>query len=123
MVFLLIVFSIFAIVTNLWASRMYEVGGGNYFNRKARSYEGFIAASLASKVNHLSDFSITTGYIQSWIILITVFLWIPILLLIKMNQISFEEEIDKESVSITDYTLVFQKMPKNVRKQELERQL
>ena len=107
------------------ASKMF----GNSFNLKEpesgklKTYEQILATSMGSKNYLNNDFAKTTSQIQCWLGLVYVLAWIAFFAYMKREERIKEYQIDYEEITIADYTLVFEKMPRRVQMADIQKQL
>jgi hypothetical protein len=124
MVIMLAIFSGYAIVTNIQASNMYKnsLNGSDVLDI-GETYSGFLMASLGSKAVYYTQFGNSAFSVQCWLGVVFVVIWGFIFVVIEYREREAEHKVDYESKTAGDYTLVFENMPKDMSKEELEKQL
>lgn len=124
MLILLLVFCVTAAGTNLKASSLYQQEmNGKEVLASLKSYSGIIATSIGSKELFHNDFTSYTISLQCWLGLLTIVLWIGAFIYIHYKYLDKQSQVDYDSATIADYTLLFKDMPRGIKKEDLESQL
>ncbi len=96
---LTIIYSIFALITNVIASR-----NGNLVNNQ--SSVDYIAISLSSKQTNDNQTNRNYYLIQCWLGVANIIIWIFALAGLKYNEIKGIQEYDDDTISCSDYSVV-----------------
>lgn len=112
LVILTVVYSAFALGTNYIASK----------NSKTSSVD-YIAISLSSKETNDTFDNRRYYFIQCWLGVATIGVWIVALAIMKYHEVKSIEEYDNDTISCSDYSVVMEGMPLDVTKDELQKQL
>ena len=109
-----VVYSIYAIVTNIIAS------DASVSDLYALDY---LVITLASKQKVVNDQNKLFYFIQCWLGVVTILIWFLVIIGIKYNEIKRSIEYDEDTSSASDYSIVMEGMPLDVTKEELQGQL
>jgi uncharacterized protein (UPF0212 family) len=112
-----IVYSAYSLGTNLKAANMSIEG--NYSSKVLN----FLSISLGSKQLYTSQEKIDMYVIGAWIGLVMLLIWVAAFLALKYYQKSKEVKILLETKSVSEFSLVIEKIPTGITKAELQRQL
>lgn len=114
------VYSCYALITNKTASNLYRSNAsGHDIQNSNLTFQGFLAYSLGSKQVHQTDFGTKTFNIQCWLGVAMISLWALIFVYIKFRERQAQWDVDYESKTASDYSLMFENMPKGMKPQEL----
>jgi hypothetical protein len=112
-----ILYSIFALVTNIIASQVLTSAG---IQTTSLSY---ITISLSSKETNKTDTNSMYYFISCWLGVGMLLIWMLVLIGIKFYEVKDSNEYDQDTVSCSDYTILLDGMPTNANKDDLQRQL
>lgn len=118
-------YSIYALATNVKASAEYQKyikDGGLILDPKLLSTISYVALSLGSKQLNPTTDNKTSYFIQCWIGLGVVILWLLLFFFLKYSEKSQETKVEEETISASDFTITMQNVPKDITKQELQEQ-
>lgn len=112
-----LLYSIFALITNVLAANTLSDSGVDV------SSVDYITISLSSKQTNPTDQNKDYYYISCWLGLIMILLWIVALILIKYLEAKSSQEYDSDTISCSDYSIVVEGLPIDVKQDELQKQL
>ena len=103
---LTLVYSIYALVTNVIAAKNNALGGDYTVD--------YLTISLASKQSNATDLNKMFYYIQAWLGVAVVIVWIVIFFVNRYREYKKAQEYDDETISISDYSISLEGMPLDV---------
>ena len=92
-----LVYSIYAIVTNIIAA---EADFNSLYSLD------YLVVTLASKQKNINDQNKLFYFIQCWLGVATIILWLLVLIGIKYNEIKRSIEYDEDTSSASDFSIV-----------------
>jgi hypothetical protein len=107
------VYSIYALATNIIASNSNSLG-----NKYTVDY---LTISLASKQSNPTERNKLYFYIQAWLGMVTVIVWILFFFINRYKEYKQAQEYDDETISISDYSVVLEGVPTDISQQELQK--
>ena len=110
-----LLYSIFALVTNVLASEAYASAGGI----SVASLD-YIVISLSSKQQNPTDTNKTYYFVSCWLGLGMIVVWMLSLVGIKYNEAKNSQEYDADTISCSDYSISIDGLPVDVTKEELQ---
>lgn len=116
LVIMTIIYSAYALITNVLASR-----NGNLAN--IQSSLDYIAISLSSKETNDNATNRLYYFIQCWLGVATIVIWIFVLAYLKFNEIKSVVDYDNDTISCSDYSVVMEGIPLDVTLEDLQKQL
>lgn len=119
---MLLIYAIYAFATNVVASGKFKDCTTND-TLKCTTTLSYIAISLGSKQLSTSEENKNFYYIQCWIGIGMVVVWFLTFALLKYYEKLKELEVDLETRSASDFTLVVEGLPDNVTSEEFQAQL
>lgn len=118
---MLVVFSIYALITNKTASNIYQAdSAGKSVSDEELSYQGLVAFSTGSKQIHNNSYGNKTLEIQCWLGVAMISVWALIFIYIKYRERNIEYEVDEDSMTASDFSLMFENMPKGITPPQLQ---
>lgn len=112
---LTVIYSFFALGTNYLASRSSSIS--------SLTSVDYIAISLSSKETNDTTQNRLYYFIQCWLGVATIGVWIIALAIMKYSEVKSIEDYDDDTISCSDYSVVMEGMPLDVTKDELQKQL
>jgi hypothetical protein len=106
------VYSVFALVTNLVASKNSSLGSSYTVD--------YLSISLASKEANPTDQNKLFYYIQCWLGVVFVIIWIAIFIVNRYREYMEAQEYDDDTISISDYSVSLEGMPIDLTLTELQ---
>lgn len=116
LVILTIIYSAYALITNVLASR-----NGSLSN--IQSSVDYISISLSSKETNDNSTNRMYYFVQCWLGVATIVVWIFVLAYLKFNEIKSILDYDNDTISCSDYSVVMEGIPLDVTLEDLQRQL
>lgn len=119
LVIMLIVYAIYGIITNVIASaNLSSTVSGSY------SYTiDYLSISLSSKETHDTPTNRMYYYIQCWLGVVFIIIWGLVLVFIKYSEIKNMQSYDDDTISCSDYSIVMEGVPVDIKQEELQKQL
>ena len=115
-------YSIYALVTNVKASNEYKAyieKQGTVLSSKFISTLSYVALSLGSKQFNQTTENKTSYFIQCWIGLGVVILWMLLFFALKYSEKGEETKVEEETISASDFTITMENVPKDISLKEL----
>jgi hypothetical protein len=110
-----VVYSIYSLITNIIAAKN---------NAKGSSYTvDYLTISLSSKESNDTTLNRTFFYIEAWLGMVTVIIWIFIFLFNRYREFKESQEYDDSSKTVSDYSILMEGMPMDVTEDELQKSL
>lgn len=116
LVILTIIYSVYALITNVLASR-----NGSLAN--IQTSVDYIAISLSSKETNDNSTNRMYYFIQCWLGVATIVIWIFVLAYLKFNEVKSIMDYDNDTISCSDYSVVMEGIPLDVTLVDLQKQL
>lgn len=111
---LFLVYSIFSIITNVLAASNGTI--------KISDID-YLKISLGSKQNNISDTNNLYYYVQCWLGLAVVTIWLIVFQAIKYHEFKDISEYDNDTSSASDFTVVIEGIPDNATQEQFQKQL
>jgi len=101
-----IVYSAYSLATNIIAAGIYKklVESGDKI-ATARTYISYVALSLGSKQMNPTSQNEVFYYIQCWIGLAVVVIWLIMFFILKYSERKTEIEVEEETISAADFSI------------------
>lgn len=119
---MLVVFTVYSLVSNVIASDSYKKSlTTSDITPNLLSYEGFLAISLGSKQIHQTESDKISYTVQCWLGVAMIAIWIIAFGVIKLREREGAQEVDIESKTASDFTILIKNYPSRMSKEQLER--
>jgi hypothetical protein len=109
---LTLVYSIFALATNVVASNNNSLGSNYTLD--------YLTISLASKQSNPIDLNKLYYYVQAWLGMVVVIIWGIIFFVNRYREFKNSQEYDDETISISDYSVSLQGIPLDASIEEIQ---
>lgn len=108
-----VVYSIYALVTNIIAANSNSLGSSYTVD--------YLTISLAAKESNPTDRNKLYFYVQAWLGVVTVILWVLFFFINRYKEYRQAQEYDDETISISDYSVVLEGVPIDISHQEVQK--